>query len=98
MKKTSLLMFTLIAAIIIPSIAGAEETAEKKGPNPTKAFEKLDADQSGRLSKDEVAERAGLVKRFDKLDKDGNGELDLEEFKAGMHKKPKKPKADEGEE
>ena len=97
MKIKALILSTILAACVIPSVVRAAQNEEgevkKKAPNPTKIFAKLDADKSGALSKDEVAKNKGLTKRFDKLDTDESGELSLDEFKATMEKKPKKAKA-----
>lgn len=100
MKIKALLLSTIFAACIIPSLAQAahheegEAKVEKKAPNPAKMFAKLDADKSGELSKEEVAKNKGLVKKFDKLDADESGELSLDEYKANFGKKEKKPKKD----
>ena len=66
MKIKALLLSTIFAACIIPSLAQAAKTeegkGEKKAPDPAKMFAKLDADESGELSKEEVAKNKGLVK------------------------------------
>ncbi|MGJ8651591.1 MAG: hypothetical protein ACSHX4_14645 [Opitutaceae bacterium] len=101
MKIKALLLSTIFAACIIPSLAQAAKTeegkGEKKAPDHAKLFAKLDADESGELSKEEVAKNKGLVKKFDKLDADESGELSLSEFKAGSSKKEKKPKKEKEE-
>jgi Ca2+-binding EF-hand superfamily protein len=99
MKSKSLLVLALIVASITPSIARANdsEAGEKKGPNPAKMIQKLDADKNGTLSASEVAENKGLTKRFAKLDKDGNGQLDEKELAKGLVKKPKKEKKEKAE-
>ncbi|CAA6676755.1 MULTISPECIES: hypothetical protein [unclassified Lentimonas] len=96
MKVKALILSAIFAACVIPTAVQAVNNEEgggkKKAPNPTKVFEKLDADKSEGLSKDEVAKNKGLTKQFDKLDTDKSGELSLEEFKAAKGKKSKKDK------
>ena len=96
MKVKALILSAIFAACVIPVAVQAgnkkEDGGEKKAPNPTKMFAKLDADKSEGLSKDEVAKDKGLTKQFDKADTDKSGELSIEEFKAAKAKKPKKEK------
>lgn len=47
-----------------------------------KAWEKLDADGDGVISRQEFLDRAG--KRFDALDKDGDGEVTKAEWKSKL--------------
>lgn len=62
-------------------------------PDPKKMFEKMDADQSGGISKSEA--KGPMAKAFDKIDTDGDGELTPDEMKAfheqmrGKHKEKK---------
>lgn len=53
---------------------------EQERPDPHKMFQRMDANESGSLSKDEVKGR--LAKAFDDIDSNGDGELTPEELKA----------------
>ncbi|MGZ0655717.1 hypothetical protein ACWPKO_11275 [Coraliomargarita sp. W4R53] len=92
MKTKTLLMITLLAACIAPSISHANKSGkgDKKAPDTAKLFQQLDADSNGGLSAAEVADNKKLSKRFTKLDKNKDGELSLKEFEAAQ--KPKKDK------
>jgi len=63
-----------------------EERGEGKGegkgdrPDPRKMFERMDADQSGGISKEEA--KGPLAKNFDEIDADSDGEITPEEMKA----------------
>ena len=100
MKTKTLLMITLLAACIAPSISHANKSGkgDKKAPDTAKLFQKLDADSNGGLSAAEVADNKKLSKRFTKLDKNKDGELSLKEFEASQKtkkgKKAKKEKSD----
>ncbi len=102
MKARSLLTVALLSVCVFTSAAQAAKQADggkKKGPPaPAKLIEKLDADESGTLSKDEVAKNKMLTKRFNKIDANKDGELDLEELKVGLTKKPKNKKQPSEEE
>jgi EF hand len=47
-------------------------------------FKRLDANQDGRISRDEAARMPALAERFDQLDKDKDGFLSAEEFASGF--------------
>jgi Ca2+-binding EF-hand superfamily protein len=92
-------MITLLSVCIIPSVSHANESqqGEKKAKDPTELFKKLDADNSGSLSGEEVAKNKRLTKRFQKIDSNKDGALSLEELKAGSAKKPKKTKSEDAD-
>ncbi len=97
MKAQSLLTVALLSLCALSSVAHAEKKADgekKSPPSPAKLIEKMDADENGTLSKEEVSKNKKLTARFDKIDTDSNGEIDEAELKAGLVKKPKKKKAD----
>jgi len=45
-------------------------------------FKRVDANQDGKLSKEEAARLPSIAERFDQLDKDKDGMLSLDELKA----------------
>jgi len=47
-------------------------------------FKRLDANQDGRISRDEAARMPALAERFDQLDKDKDGTISADEFSAGF--------------
>jgi hyperosmotically inducible protein len=76
-------MKRLLAATLIAVFAsGASAQKSKSGNN---AFDAIDKNRDGYLSKEEVAGDKELAKRFTKFDADKDGRLDLNEFlKAGQ--------------
>jgi hypothetical protein len=91
MKARTLLTVALLSVCVFSTAAqAAKKSGGKKAPNYTKLMEKLDANENGTLSADEVAGNKKLSKKFEKMDVDEDGELDLAELEAGMAKKSKK--------
>jgi hypothetical protein len=97
-----LMTTALIAAISLAgaTISNAAEGA-KKPKDPKVAFEKLDTDKNGSISKEEFSAKAKDAakadKAFDKKDTNKDGSLSLEEFSVAPAKKDnkdKKPKKD----
>ena len=92
MKK--ILALALIAGMFMPLMTGAQE---KKGKSPEERFKALDANNDGKLSKDEFlaqykddAEKKGKAEmRFPRMDTNNDGFLSLEEYKEGTMKKAK---------
>lgn len=54
--------------------------------NPDKTFNKLDTDQDGTLSMEEVTKHKVLAHKFGTADADGDGKLGLGEFTAAIQK------------
>lgn len=85
--------YIFILAILCLATAGSGTYAQQKGRgkniNPDKAFEKLDTDKDGKISKEEVdkADRPRLKENFSKIDADGDGFISKEEFKKMMDKR-----------
>ena len=50
------------------------------------AFKRADANQDGKLSKEEAARMPAIAAKFDELDKDKDGALTMDEFMAGYAK------------
>jgi hyperosmotically inducible protein len=68
----------LLAAILIASFASTAWAQKSKTGN--NAFDAIDKNRDGYLSKEEVAGDKELAKRFTKFDADKDGRLDLNEF------------------
>lgn len=99
MKKISLILTTLAASATLslaqdaassPSPAAAEHGKGGARGTPEEMFKKLDTDNSGSISLDEMkASPMGkrnpdkVEEHFKKLDTDNNGSISLDEFKAG---------------
>jgi hypothetical protein len=101
---TALVAFTVVCLIGLTAMAADEGRKRDGGKSidPEKAFQKLDKDSDGKLTKEEFLARAGddeerksrAEKQFQKMDTDASGDLSLEEFKAGMKRgegRKKKP-------
>ena len=88
-----------IAAITLASLAiGAPVLAQAQTASPSMqqaaagdkaasdAFKRADANQDGKLSKEEAARMPAIAAKFDELDKDKDGSLSMDEFMAGYAK------------
>lgn len=83
--KTLSFAAVLVLLGIVP-LASAQDEQRSAGPSPEELFGRLDANQDGAVTGDEIPERQ---KRFlDRVvkagDKNGDGKLDKEEFVAGL--------------
>lgn len=71
----------ILAAVILPAATQAQSQQGKgQRPDPAEMFAKMDTDESGTLSVDEVQGR--MKEHFDEIDSDNDGELTKEELKA----------------
>jgi hypothetical protein len=88
MKKV--LAVALVLGMFMPILGGAQE---KKGKPPEEQFKALDANNDGKLTKDEFLARTADDKKdkrgqaFTRMDKNNDGTLSLEEYKEGAQKK-----------
>lgn len=77
----------LLLAALAAFGAQAQTTQPKLAATPPEAaaavFKRLDTNQDGRLSRDEVATLPAVAERFDQLDQNKDGLLSAEEFAAG---------------
>ena len=86
MKTKSILQLVLCSALIPFALQAKPQGGQSGGagqgnrPNLKEMFNRLDADQSGTLSKEEA--KGPMAKNFDKIDTDGNGELSKKELRA----------------
>jgi hypothetical protein len=91
MKK--ILAIALVAGMLLPIMGGAQE---KKGKSPEEQFKALDANNDGKLTKDEFLARVADDKKdkrgqiFARWDKNSDNHLSLEEYKAGAAMQKKK--------
>jgi hypothetical protein len=85
-----------IAAVTLASFAlGAPALLQAQAAGPSvqqaaagdkaagDAFKRADANQDGKLSKEEAARMPAIAAKFDELDKDKDGSLSMAEFMAG---------------
>ena len=88
--------FTVSLTLMGSALCQAEE-APRKGPNPQKQFDKLDADKNGSVSLEEFKathKKPDIAdKQFARLDADKNGSISLEELSAPRAKKAKPQEA-----
>jgi Ca2+-binding EF-hand superfamily protein len=71
-----------IALAVFAGAAAAGETAEPRVAPP--AFEAIDANQDGAISRDEASRVPALSEGFDAMDADGDGRVSLQEYTAAM--------------
>lgn len=90
----------LVAAAILPLVCSTPLVAQpaagpQQAPNPEALFRRLDRNQDGRITRDEIpAERQAL---FDRIDADGDGVVTLDEHLAARRQpQPGQPQADAG--
>jgi len=77
-------LLAAVAILVLPAVLVAQETG-KPNFDPEKIFARVkeaDANQDGKLSKDEIPER--MQAHFDKIDADGSGDLDPVEIRAAV--------------
>lgn len=97
--KIKSIIISLAAIAMIPAFAQAKPDGGKgeggQRPNPEEIFQKLDADGSGGISKEEA--KGPLAKHFETADADGSGEISQEEFAAAGQKARKNRKGGKGD-
>jgi hypothetical protein len=86
----SLQASAVLVAGLLAFGAQAQTTAPAAGATATppaemaaSSFKRVDADQNGKLSREEAARLPAIADKFDALDKDKDGSLSSEEFAAG---------------
>lgn len=84
--KRCFFVFPMAAALVLISTARGEEAPNRDGTDAAAMFAKLDANQDGKLTADEVPQdRKQLFERLVRIaDKDGDGVLVVAEFVAGL--------------
>lgn len=84
--KRPFLLLPALAGLALISVARADEPPSGEGADASTMFAKLDANQDGKLTADEVpADRKQLFERLVRIaDKDGDGALVVAEFSAGL--------------
>ena len=94
MKKGTFTTLLFTIALLTSAIGNAQENTdrEKGRPGPEKIMERLDADEDGKLSKEEAskAKRGRLAEKFDEIDTNSDGFIDLDEFKKFHEQRPKR--------
>ncbi|WP_396603343.1 EF-hand domain-containing protein [Algibacter sp. R77976] len=86
--KTGILVFGVALLMTNSSFGQSDDKQERKGPPTFKELiEKMDANEDGKLSKEEI--KGPLKNDFDKVDADEDGFITEEEFKKAP--KPKRP-------
>lgn len=77
--KTAVLIFGITVFTSAPAFGQAEGRKERQPPEFSDLLEKMDANEDGKLSQDEVKGR--LKEHFSKIDADEDGFISEEEFK-----------------
>jgi len=101
MKPTHRLFITTIAAAVaLPIAAFAAKANRKNAAEPLPAYETIDKDSKGSVSKEQfvaaLKEKLGgedaAKAKFDALDKNSDGKLTKEEYAAAAEQKKRKKK------
>jgi Ca2+-binding EF-hand superfamily protein len=94
--KHYLLLPAMAAALGISAVVVAADSSPSDGPESVAIFARLDANQDGKLTADEVpAERKQLFDRLIRIaDEDGDGALGAAEFEAGLRPRDEPSTAD----
>lgn len=80
MKNKIICLLSLIS-LLLPSLTYAQQGNKPvKGAGPETILARLDTNQNGSLSKDEV--RGRMAERFDTIDANGDGEISIDELSA----------------
>jgi len=77
-KQASVAMATAVAVAISAPLYAAPDTPAADLPNP--AFQKLDTDRDGYISRDEAAKLRNFGQAFSEADDNRDGKLDEDEF------------------
>jgi len=77
-KQASVAMATAVAVAISAPLYAAPDTPAADQPNP--AFQKLDTDRDGFISRDEAAKLRNFGRAFGEADDNRDGKLDGDEF------------------
>ena len=90
MRSRSLLQVAALAAVSAFALVAQAQTQPPAATTPAdnsaaaaSAFKRVDANQDGKLSKEEAARLPAIADKFDALDKDKDGALSAEEFSVG---------------
>ncbi len=79
MKNKIICLLSLIS-LLLPSLTQAQQGNKPvKGAGPETILARLDTNQNGSLSKDEV--RGRMAERFDTIDANGDGEISRKEMR-----------------
>ena len=70
-----------------PHDAAKTDGTKAMAPTGDSAFDQLDINQDGYLTKNEVMGDPGVAQNFSKIDKDGDGKISIDEWKARGHHK-----------
>ena len=91
----SIALFSPFAALLLVSLAVADDQPAAGGADASATFAQLDANKDGQLTADEISEdKKRLFERLVRTsDKNSDGKLSLEEFTAGLQPKPGRTEA-----
>ena len=84
----TLASLALVAPVLAQAQATSPSTQQAKAGDKaaSDAFKRTDANQDGKLSKEEAARMPAIAAKFDELDKDKDGSLSMDEFMSGYEK------------
>ncbi|EAR23399.1 EF-hand domain-containing protein [Nitrococcus mobilis] len=94
---TAAMIAAFSGALAVGTAASAGGMGSSHSGEQGTSFNKLDADQDGRISQQEAAANPALAERFKRLDQNGNEQLDQGEFAQfeTMQREKRKTKVDE---
>lgn len=85
--KTRLILVCSAALLTSAALADDKDKVESNGGGST--FKTLDADNDGKISKEEAAANEHFANSFDKLDGNSDGYVSKREFQRNTMKRPK---------
>lgn len=81
-QKTAIIVASMT---LLVGMNAFSQDKKRERPSPEQMFEKLDANEDGKIVKDEIKNER-MLKRFDKMDANSDGAITLDELKSAFEK------------
>ncbi|MEL4308335.1 hypothetical protein [Joostella sp. CR20] len=95
MNKKVITALTIVGTVFFTTTTFAQDRQRgerREPPKPEEIFKKLDADENGVVTKEEIKDDrmgARMLEQFDTIDTDESGDVTLEEFKTFFESRKK---------